>query len=76
MNMQVPRIALGPSTFSGLLAKPAVPNTTIFFLGISESAGITKSLFYTFGTGVPERSCPFKPFFEAFMGDVQKQLKA
>ena len=66
---QVPRIALEASTFDGLLAYPAVPARTVFLVGIAKAAGKTGNLFYTFGMGDANRSCAFKPFFEAFMGD-------
>ena len=47
----------------------------MFLISISKAAGKEKSLFYTFGTGVPERSCAFKHFFESFMKDLQKNFK-
>lgn len=75
MLLQVPRIALAASTFGGLLSYPAVPRRTMFLISISKAAGKEKSLFYTFGTGVPERSCAFKHFFESFMKDLQKNFK-
>ncbi len=37
-------------------------------------AGKTGDLFWTFGTGTPVRACPFKPFFESFMGDLRGEL--
>nr|ARQ20721.1 lipid body protein [Lobosphaera incisa] len=70
----IPRIAVASSTCGDLLAYPTVPNKTIFLLSLASAAGATKSLFYTFGSGTPERSCAFKPFFEAFMSDLQKEL--
>ncbi|KAK9827964.1 hypothetical protein WJX81_002557 [Elliptochloris bilobata] len=72
----VPRIALDNSTFGGLLAYPAVPGKTVFLLNINKAAGKTGNLFYTFGTGDALRACPFKPFFERFMGDLQTQLRS
>lgn len=74
--VQVPRVALAASTFKGLLTYPAVPNKTIFIISISKAAGKTHSMYFTFGTGVKERSCAFRPFFEAFMTELQKELKA
>ena len=63
------------TTFDGLLAYPAVPAKTIFIVSNSKAAGKSGNILYTFGTGVPERSCAFRPFFEAFMGDLQQQLR-
>lgn len=74
--MQVPRIALAASTFNGLLAYPAVPRKTMFLISISKAAGKTGSLYYTFGTGVPERSCAFKPFIMSFLKDVQAKYQS
>lgn len=64
MVFQVPRIAVAATTFDGLLARPTVPGKTVFLLNVGKAAGATKSLFYTFGSGTPQRACPFKPFFE------------
>ena len=75
-RMQVPRIALATSTFRGLLAYPAVPQKTIFLMSISKAAGKTGSLYYTFGTGVPERSCVATNFIMSFLKDVQAGLKS
>ena len=75
LPVQVPRVALAASSFGGLLSYPAKPGKTVFFLNISKAAGMERSLFWTFGTGVPERSCPFKPFMMSFLKDVQKQLQ-
>ena len=75
LPVQVPRVALAASKFGGLLSYPAKPGKTVFFLNISKAAGMERSLFWTFGTGVPERSCPFKPFMMSFLKDVQKQLQ-
>ena len=74
VSFQVPRIALAASKFGGLLSYPAKPGRTVFFLNISKAAGKERSLFWTFGTGVPERSCPFKPFMMSFLKDVQKKM--
>ncbi|KAK9811700.1 hypothetical protein WJX72_008597 [[Myrmecia] bisecta] len=70
----IPRIAVAPTTFGDLLAYPAIPNKTVFLLSNSSAAGATGSLWYTFGSGTPDRACAFKPFFEAFMADLQKEL--
>ena len=75
MLFQVPRIALAASKFRDLLSYPATPGKTIFFLNISKAAGRERSLFWTFGTGVPERSCVFKPFMMSFLKDVQQGLR-
>lgn len=72
--MQVPRIALAASTFNNLLAYPAVPQKTMFLLSISKAAGKTGSLYYTFGMGVPERSCVATSFIMSFLKDVQAGL--
>ena len=72
--LQVPRVAIGAGTFDGLLAYPATPGKTVFFMSVSKAADVTGNLFYTFGTGDHERACPFKPFFESFMGDLQQLL--
>jgi hypothetical protein len=74
--MQVPRVALSASTYKGLLTYPAVPKKTMFLISIAKAAGKAHTLFYTFGTGTPDRSCAFKPFFEAFMTELQKTLKS
>ena len=71
----MPRVALESTTFGGLLFYPAVPGKTIFLISISKLAQRTGNLFYTFGTGDDVRACPFKPFFEKFMGELQTQLR-
>ena len=73
---QVPRIALESTTFGDLLFYPAKPGKTVFIISISRIAEATGSLWYTFGSGDEVRSCPFKPFFEGFMGDLQAQLRS
>ncbi len=72
----MPRIAVEATTFGGLLAYPAVPAKTVFIVSNSKAAGKSGNILYTFGTGVPERSCAFRPFFEAFMGELQQQLRS
>ena len=72
--LQVVRVALEASTFDGLLAYPATPSKTVFYVSISKAASVTGNMFYTFGTGDHERACSLKPFFESFMGDLQKLL--
>ena len=72
----MPRVALERTTFGDLLFYPAVPGKTIFLISISRIAEATGSLWYTFGSGDDVRACPFKPFFEGFMGDLQAQLRA
>ena len=74
--LQVPRVALESTTFDDLLFYPAVPGKTIFLVSISKIAQRTGNLLYTFGTGDDVRACPFKPFFEKFMWDLQTQLRA
>ena len=75
-HMQVPRIALAASTFNSLLAYPAVPQKTMFLISINKAAGTTGSLYYTFGTGVPERSCVATSFIMSFLQDVQAGLQS
>ena len=72
--LQLPRVITAATTFGGLLAYPARPNATVVLLQIAKAAGATGDLWYTFGTGSEERGCPFRPFFEAFVGDLQKEL--
>ena len=74
MHAQVPRIAVEATTFDGLLFYNAVPGKTVFIVSNSKAAGKSGNILYTFGTGVPERSCAFRPFFESFMADLQKEL--
>ena len=73
---QVPRVALESTTFGDLLFYPAKPGKTVFIISISRIAEATGSLWYTFGSGDDVRACPFKPFFESFMGDLQAQLRS
>jgi len=72
---QVPRIAVKPSTFDGLLASPTRAGETVLIFKIGKAAAKTRDLFFTFGTGRPERACVFMDFFLAFARDVQKALR-
>src|SRR2546422_290567 len=72
---QVPRIAVRSSTFDGLLASPTRAGETVLIFKIGKAAAKTKDLFFTFGTGRPERACVFMDFFLAFARDVQKALR-
>ncbi|MEL7355775.1 MAG: hypothetical protein AAFN40_04340 [Cyanobacteria bacterium J06560_6] len=71
---QVPRIAVRPSTFNGLLSAPTVPGETVIILKIAEAAAKTKDIAFTFGTGESERACVFKDFFLNFMNDLKAEL--
>ena len=71
---QVPRIAVRPSTFSGLLATPISPGETVIIFKIAEAAAKTKDIAFTFGTGESERACVFKDFFLNFMNDLKTEL--
>ena len=73
-DVQLPRVITAPTTFNSLLAYPARPNATVVMLQIAKAAGATGDLCYTFGTGPGQRGCLFRPFFEAFVGDLQKEL--
>ena len=75
VRVQVPRIAVEATTFQGLLQYNASPGKTVFIVSNSKAAGKTGKILYTFGTGVPERSCAFRPFFESFMADLQRELR-
>ena len=72
----MPRVALERTTFGDLLFYPAKPGKTVFIISISRIAEATGSLWYTFGSGDDARACPFKPFFEGFMTDLQAQLRS
>ena len=72
---QVPRIAIRASTFDGLLSSPTEPGKTVIILKIAEAAAKTKDIWFTFGTGDPDRACVFKDFFISFMRDLQTELK-
>jgi hypothetical protein len=71
---QVPRIAIRPSLLGGLLRSPAAPGKTVVILKVANAAAASGDLFYTFGTGRPERSCVFMGFFLDFMKDLQSEL--
>lgn len=72
---QTPRIALKETTLGGLLQQPTVPGQTVFFFAAGAAAEQTGSLYYTFGSGVEFRSCPFLPFWKSLMTDVQASLQ-
>ena len=74
-TQQVPRIAVRPSTFGGLLSAPTKPGETIVIFKIAEAAAKTKDISFTFGTGDDERACVFKDFFLSFMRDLQQILR-
>src|SRR5262249_45570449 len=71
---QVPRIAVRASRLAGLLRSPTTPCKTVVILKVAEAAAPSGALFYTFGTGRPERSCVFMGFFLEFMKDLQAEL--
>jgi hypothetical protein len=73
---QVPRIAIRSSTLGGLLRSPARPGRTVFILRVARAAARSHDLYFTFGTGKPERSCVFMHFFLSFMKDLQKELQS
>ena len=72
---EVPRIAVGASTFNGMLSYPTIPQETVVILQIAKAAAETKDLRFTFGTGTSERGCIFKDFFLNFMKDLQYELQ-
>ncbi|HBB35215.1 MAG TPA: hypothetical protein DDZ80_13655 [Cyanobacteria bacterium UBA8803] len=72
---QVPRIAVQESTFDGLLSSPITPGKTVIILEVGKAATKTHNLYFTFGTGTPERACVFKDFFVNFMQDLQQELR-
>jgi hypothetical protein len=71
---QVPRIAVRASRLDGLLRSPTTPGKTILILKNDQAAAQIGDLFYTFGTGKPERSCVFMGFFLDFMKELQVEL--
>lgn len=71
---QVPRVALKETTLGGLLKQPAIPGHTVFFFPTGPAAEQSGSLYYTFGSGVELRSCPFLPFWKSLMTDVRASL--
>jgi hypothetical protein len=71
---QVPRIAIRASRLGGLLRSPTTPGKTVLILKNAQAAAQTGDLFYTFGTGKPERSCVFMGFFLDFMKELQAEL--
>lgn len=72
---QVTRIVVKSSTFDGLLSSPTTPGKTVVIFKVGEAAVKTGDLFFTFGTGRPERACVFMDFFLAFMKDLQQELR-
>lgn len=68
---------LRETTLGGLLPEsdPAIPGKTVFFFSAGKAAEKTGCLFYTFGAGVPERSCAFMPYWKEFMTDLQAALQ-
>jgi hypothetical protein len=71
---QVPRIAVRASRLGGLLRSPTTPGKTVVMLKVARAAAASGDLFYTFGTGRPERACVFMGFFLDFMKDLQAEL--
>lgn len=74
LTPQAPRIAVRASTFDGLLSFPTTPGKTVVLFQIGKAAAKTHDIYFTFGTGSPERSCVFKDFFLSYMKDLQKEL--
>jgi hypothetical protein len=72
---QVPRIATRASKLDGLLWFSTSPRKTVVILKVAKAAAISHDLYFTFGTGKPERACVFMPFFLAFMKDLQAELQ-
>ena len=75
LTPEVPRIAVKPSRFDGLLLFPTRKARTVVIYKIGRAAAKTKDLLFTFGTGRPERACVFMDFFLAFMQDLQRTLR-
>jgi hypothetical protein len=63
------------STLGGLLWLPTSPGKTVVILKVARAAATSHDLYFTFGTGKPERACVFMPFFLSFMKDVQQELR-
>jgi hypothetical protein len=72
---QVPRVAVRRSRLGGLLWLPTRPGWTIVILKNGKAAAKTGDLFFTFGTGRPERACVFMNFFRQFMTELQAELR-
>jgi len=72
---EVPRIAVKPSTFDGLLSAPTTPGETVLILKVGKAAAQTQDIRFTFGALQPERACVFQDFFLSFMTDLQQELK-
>lgn len=72
---QVPRIAVKSSTFDGLLWLPTNPGKTFIIYKIGQAAAETGNIWFTFGSGDPERACVFKEFFLDFMNDLQRTVR-
>lgn len=72
---QVPRIAIRSSKLGGLLWFPTRPGKTVVILKVAKAAAKSHDLYFTFGTGKPERSCVFMHFFLSFMKDLQQELQ-
>jgi hypothetical protein len=75
LTPEVPRIAVRPSRFGGLLLFPTRAAKTVVIYKIGGAAAKTNNVLFTFGTGRPERACVFKDFFLAFMKDLQGTLR-
>jgi hypothetical protein len=73
---QVPRIAIRSSTLDGLLWFSMSPGKTVVILKVAKAAAKSHDLYFTFGTGKPERSCVFMSFFLSFMQDLQQELRS
>ena len=72
---QVPRIAVRASKLGGLLWFSTRPGKTVVIFKVGKAAARTGNLYFTFGTGSPDRACVFKDFFLAFMKDLQRELR-
>jgi hypothetical protein len=72
---QVPRIATRASKLDGLLWFSTTPRQTVVILKVAKAAAASHDLYFTFGTGKPERACVFMPFFIAFMKELQAELQ-
>jgi hypothetical protein len=72
---QVPRIAVKASKLSSLLWFSTRPGKTVIIFKVAKAAASSHDLFFTFGTGKPERSCVFMHLFLQFMAELQAELK-
>jgi hypothetical protein len=72
---QVPRIATRASRLGGLLWFSTKPGKTVVILKVAKAAARSHDLYFTFGTGKPERSCVFMRMFLEFMKELQAELR-